>query len=164
MKCTKFFNAYNCSFKNHVLLRNQCTIVLMYLIALSIISCVNATYRYHSIISNINLNTCFFDNCIDNLTTLYLQHHQSYQDQSGSGSIFGAYSPTSLRGSAIAGFIQVSIMNSLASLVLAIAPSTIGSCKTVNLNIHLNSCDTFCCTCYLKVHITEEIFKSLNIC
>ena len=39
-------------------------------------------------------------------------------------SIFGAYALTSLRGSAIAGFIHVSIMNNLASLVLAMAPST----------------------------------------
>ena len=40
--------------------------------------------------------------------------------------IFGAYCPTSLRGSAIAGFIQVSMMKSLASLVRRIASSTIG--------------------------------------
>ena len=38
--------------------------------------------------------------------------------------ILGAYALTSLRGSAIAGFIHVSIMNNLASLVLAMAPST----------------------------------------
>ena len=36
--------------------------------------------------------------------------------------------------------------------------------KTMNLDIHLNCCDTVCCTGYLKVHISEEIFKSLNIC
>ena len=40
--------------------------------------------------------------------------------------ILGAYSPTVFLGSAIAGFIHVSIMKSLASLVLAIASSTIG--------------------------------------
>ena len=34
----------------------------------------------------------------------------------------------------------------------------------MNLNIHLDSCYTFCCTSYLKVHISEEIFKTLNIC
>ena len=40
--------------------------------------------------------------------------------------ILGAYSPTVFLGSAIAGFIHVSIMKSLASLVLLIASSTIG--------------------------------------
>ena len=41
-------------------------------------------------------------------------------------SIFGAYLPTSFLGSEIAGFMQVSMMKSLASRHLAIAPSTIG--------------------------------------
>ena len=33
----------------------------------------------------------------------------------------------------------------------------------MNLDIHLDRCDTFGCTCYLEVHVAEEIFESLNI-
>jgi len=38
------------------------------------------------------------------------------------------------------------------------------SCKTVDLDIHLDSCDTLCRTCYLKVHIAEEVLKTLDVC
>ncbi len=34
----------------------------------------------------------------------------------------------------------------------------------MDLDIHLDCCDTFVCTGYLEVHISEEVFKSLNIC
>ena len=34
---------------------------------------------------------------------------------------------------------------------------------SVNLNIHLDCRDTFVGTCNLKVHISEEILKSLDI-
>ena len=39
-----------------------------------------------------------------------------------------------------------------------------GSCQSVNLDIHLDSCDTFMCSGYLEVHISEEVFQSLDIC
>ena len=34
----------------------------------------------------------------------------------------------------------------------------------MNLDIHLDCCDAIVCTGYFEVHITEEIFKALNIC
>ena len=34
----------------------------------------------------------------------------------------------------------------------------------MDLDIHLDRCDTFVCTGYLEVHISEEVFESLNIC
>ena len=37
-------------------------------------------------------------------------------------------------------------------------------CQSMNLDIHLDRCDTFVCTGYLEVHISEEVFESLNIC
>ena len=36
--------------------------------------------------------------------------------------------------------------------------------QTVNLNIHLNCGNTFIGTGYLKVHIAEEVLKTLDIC
>ena len=36
-------------------------------------------------------------------------------------------------------------------------------CKTVNLKIHLDSCDTLMSTAYLEIHITEEVLKALNV-
>ena len=33
----------------------------------------------------------------------------------------------------------------------------------MDLDIHLDCCDTFVCTGYLKVHISEEILKTLDI-
>ena len=38
------------------------------------------------------------------------------------------------------------------------------SCKSVNLDIHLDSCNTLMCTCYLEIHISEEILETLDIC
>ena len=32
------------------------------------------------------------------------------------------------------------------------------SCQSVDLDIHLDRCDTFVCTCYFKVHISKEVF------
>ena len=37
------------------------------------------------------------------------------------------------------------------------------SCQTVDLDIHLNCCDTFRRTSHLEIHVPEEIFQSLNI-
>mgnify|MGYP007016850406 CR=1 FL=1 len=34
----------------------------------------------------------------------------------------------------------------------------------MNLDIHLDSCDTLVCTGYLKVHISEEVLETLDIC
>jgi len=33
----------------------------------------------------------------------------------------------------------------------------------MDLDIHLDCSDTIMCTGYLEIHISEEIFKSLNI-
>ena len=38
------------------------------------------------------------------------------------------------------------------------------ACKTVDLNIHLDSCNSVMCSGDLEVHIAEEILKTLNIC
>ena len=38
-----------------------------------------------------------------------------------------------------------------------------GACKAVDLNIHLDGCDTVLCTAYLKVHIAEEVLQTLDI-
>ena len=34
----------------------------------------------------------------------------------------------------------------------------------MNLDIHLDSSDTLMSTSYFKVHITKEVFQSLDIC
>jgi len=36
-------------------------------------------------------------------------------------------------------------------------------CKTVDLEVHLNGCDTLVSTCYLEVHIAVKVLKSLNV-
>ena len=36
-------------------------------------------------------------------------------------------------------------------------------CKTVDLKVHLNSCDTLVSTSYLEVHIAVEVFKTLDV-
>ena len=38
------------------------------------------------------------------------------------------------------------------------------SSKSVDLDIHLDRCDTFLCTCYLEIHVSKEIFQSLDVC
>ena len=77
--------------------------------------------------------------------------------------IFGAYGLKCFLGSEITGFITSSRMYILACLVLAMASSIMGACKAVDLNIHLDGCDTVLCTAYLKVHIAEEVFQTLDI-
>ena len=34
----------------------------------------------------------------------------------------------------------------------------------MDLDIHLDCCDTVMCTCNLEIHISEEVLKSLDIC
>src|SRR5699024_7907771 len=38
------------------------------------------------------------------------------------------------------------------------------SCQSVDLDIHLDCCDTFMCTCHLEIHVSEEVFQTLDIC
>ena len=49
---------------------------------------------------------------------------------------------------------------------MALADSLLhdGTGKAVDLDIHLDRCDTVVGTCYLEVHISEEVLKSLDIC
>ena len=91
---TKFLNAYNCYLQESLPSSKSVTIVLMYLRALSIISLstphtetipssvMSILTPVSSIMALITLPLCTY-----NITNLM-------QDQSGSGSIFGAYAPT----------------------------------------------------------------------
>ena len=33
----------------------------------------------------------------------------------------------------------------------------------MDLDIHLDRCNTLCGTCYLEVHVAEEVFETLDI-
>ena len=77
--------------------------------------------------------------------------------------IFGAYWPTSALGSCDAGSHD---------LVHDIESCLSGSCdrllydrsgQAVDLDIHLDSGDTVMGTCYLEVHIAEEVLQALDI-
>ncbi len=47
--------------------------------------------------------------------------------------------------------------------VLLIASSHNRSCQAVDLDIHLDCGDSVMGTCYLEVHISEEVFQALDI-
>ena len=35
--------------------------------------------------------------------------------------------------------------------------------QAMYLDVHLNSCNALCCSCYLEVHIAKSIFHALDI-
>ena len=124
---------------------------------------VFSAYRNLTVIGNIDLNACTSDDLVDCLSSL----SDNITDLLGIdlnrydlGSILG-YFLTRLSNS-----LAHTLVHDEESCLAALLDSCLNDrlCKTVNLDIHLDSCDTVFCTCYLEVHISEEIFKSLNIC
>ena len=113
-------------------------------------------------IINVNLHTCLFDDCVNRFSALsyniadLLRIDLHLNDLRCKFTDFCSW----LRNCLIHDFV-----NDIGSGFLCRRNCLFNdrSCKSVNLNIHLNSCNTFMCTGYFKVHISEEVFQSLDI-
>ena len=160
-ECTEFLNAYNLTFVNLAFFEvfYDSLDILHSLIHSSLL---NTAYRNESVISNINLNTALINDCVDCLTTLsnYFTNLSWVNRCLDNLRCILTNSLSRLSNSRL----HTCIHNEKSCFSCS-SDSLFNywSCKTMNLNIHLDSCDTFCCTCYLEIHISEEIFKSLNI-
>ena len=161
-KCTEFFDTYYFTFVNFTFdeVVYDCLDILHSLIHASL---VKSAYRYETIICDINLNTALINNCIDCLTTLSNYFTNLCRINSCLDNLRCIFTNCLSRFSNCR--LHTCIHNEKSGFSCS-CDSLFNnrSCKTVNLNIHLDCCNTLCSTCYLKVHITKEIFKSLNIC
>ncbi len=103
---------------------------------------ISTADRYLTVIGDIDLHTGTGNDLIDGLTTLTYYITDSVGIDLN-GDDLGSVLANLCSGSRDSGFMQVSMMNSLASRHLAIAPSTIGLVRPWILNIHLDSGNTF---------------------
>ena len=160
-ECTEFLNAYNLTFVNLAFFEvfYDSLDILHSLIHSSLL---NTAYRNESVISNINLNTALINDCVDCLTTLsnYFTNLSWVNRCLDNLRCILTNSLSRLSNSRL----HTCIHNEKSCFSCSsYSLFNDWSCKTVNLNIHLDSCNTFCCTCYLEIHISKEIFKSLDI-
>ncbi|MNV58202.1 hypothetical protein D3C71_1505620 [compost metagenome] len=110
---------------------------------------------------DVDFHAGFFNNFIDNLTTStdnITDFVRIDVDNNDFWSIFGQI--RSWRRDRFIHFVQDE-QTAFFSLLKCILKNV--AVDTGNLNVHLNSCNTFCCTSYLEVHISEMIFHTLNI-
>ena len=115
-----------------------------------------------AVLFNVNLNIALSTNLLDNLTagtdnfTDFIYRNYSRKQF---WSVLRQFLPR-LRNSLQHHFIQ-NVITCLMSFIECFLDHF--RCQTADFQIHLNSSDTLFGTGYLKVHITEEIFQSLNI-
>ena len=161
-ECAEFFDAYNITFKNHSCLE-VCYDGSDHLSCLFHAVCIYATDRYASFICDINLNACLFDDCVDGLSSLTY----NFTDLSR---INIHLNDLRCILANLCSWLSDCLSHNFIQNVNSCFSCTCNcffddrSCQSVDLNIHLDRCDTFMCTCYLEVHISEEIFQPLNIC
>ena len=161
-ECTEFFDADYLTLEYLTFFKFSCD-DLDHLSCLIHHSLICTTDAYKAIICNVNLNTCLINDCVDSLTSLtnnvtnLLRLNLHLDDlRSILSYFFSRLSDSRLHA----------VIHDVESCIMTSCDCTFydRSGQTMNLDIHLDCCDTFCCTCYLKVHIAEEIFKTLDIC
>ena len=161
-ECAEFFNTYNSTFVYFTFFKfvNDHFDDLH---CLSDVIFVNTTYRYAAVIFDIDLNVCLFDDLVDNFTLLTNNFTNLCRIDGNLCDLWSVLTNffTWLCNCRSKHFIDDEFSCFFCSCDCFFYDCT---CKTMNLDIHLNCCDTIMCTCNLKVHIAEEVFKTLDIC
>ena len=126
------------------------------------IGLVRTTYGYGAVIININLHTGLLDNGIDGLTSL-TNHIANLL-----GIDLNLNNLRCIRSDLSSGLCNAGLHTGIHNEHSCFPASCNGSlhngtCQAVNLNIHLNSRNTLGGSCYLEVHVSEEVLKALNI-
>ena len=161
-ECTKLFDADNFTCKDLSCFKISCN-------DLNHVSClihallINSTDRYRTFVCDINLNTCTLNDRVDSLSSLtynitdLLRIDLNLDDLR---SIF-SYRCTWSCNTFLHNFCQ-----DIFSCFFCTSDCFFydRSCQSMDLDIHLDCCDTVMSSGYLEVHISEEVFKSLDIC
>ena len=121
-----------------------------------------ATDRNIALFTDVNLYTSFFNNLIDDLTLLSNNITNLCWINCDLFNLWCKF--TQLCSRCINTRLHTILHNKVSCLMTS-RNSTLHnvSSETMNLDIHLDSSNSCICSCYLKVHIAKEIFKSLNI-
>ena len=161
-ECTKLFNAYDFTCKNLTCLEicyddaDQLCCTVHHV-------CVCTTDRYGTVICNVDLNTSLLDDGIDGLSSLTNNITDLLRIDLHGDDLRCIFSNLCSRLSdrRFHNFIQ-----NVKSCFTCSCNSFLydRSCQSVDLDIHLDCCDTVMCSGYFKVHIAKEIFQTLDIC
>ena len=161
-ECSKLFDADDFSFQNLSGLKvsNDCINELSCLLHSC---CVCSADRYCTIVCNINLHTCLLNDRIDCLSSLTDNITDLLRIDLHLDNLRCVFSDLS---SWLIDCFGHNLIHDVKSCFSCLCNCLFndGSCQSVNLDIHLDSCDTFMCSGYLEVHISEEVFQSLDIC
>ncbi len=123
---------------------------------------VSTAYGYLTVIGNIDFNTCTGDNFVNRLSSLTYDIANLLRVNLNGNNLRCIFSDFFSR---LCDCGNHAVCHDKLSRIAASCNRAFydRSCQTVNLNIHLNRCDSVVCTRYLKVHIAKEIFQTLNI-
>ena len=160
-ECTEFLNAYDLALENLAFFK-VCGNNLNHLNSLIHHNLVGTAYGYLTVIGNINLYAGTSNNLVDGLASLAYYIANLFRvnlDGNNLGCVLADFCSGSGNG-----FLHT-VVHDEESCFTASCDSAFydRSCQTVNLNIHLDSGNTFGSTGYLKVHIAEEVFQTLDI-
>ena len=161
-ECTKVFNTHYFTGENLTFFKISCN-------NFDIVECFIhhfffcTTYRNCTCLININFYACFINNCIDCFSTLsdYITDFIRVNLNLNNFRCIFAYFFSRLCNTFFHYFCQ-NVFSCFFCFCNCFFNNR--SCQSMNLNIHLNCSDTIMSTRYLKVHISEEIFQTLNIC
>ena len=161
-ECTEVFDADNFSFQNlscFEICYDNVDQLLRFFHALSICS----ADRYGTVVCDVDLHACLLDDRVDCLSTLSDYIADLLWIDLHLNDLWSKFS--NLCSWSIDCFIH-NFINDVKSCFSCLSDSFFNnwSCQSMDLDIHLDRCDTFVCTGYLEVHISEEVFESLNIC
>ena len=161
-ECTEVFDADNFSFQNLSGLK-ICDDDVDHLLCFFHTFGICSADRYGTIICNVDLHTCLLDDRIDCLSTLSNNITDLLWIDLHLNDLRSEFS--NLCSWSIDCFIH-NFINDVKSCFSCLSNRLFNdrSCQSVDLDIHLDRCDTFMCTGYLEVHVSEEVFQSLDIC
>ena len=159
---TKVFNADNCSLKNLTFFKisyddfdeTECFVHCLF---------VRSANGNSTIIGNVDFNTGALNQCVDCLTSLT----NNFTNLSRvNHNLFNLWSVSIYFFSRLCNCFCHNLIQDVKAGFSCSCNSLLHdfSCQTMNLNIHLDGSNTFFRTGNFKVHIAEEIFKTLNIC
>ncbi len=160
-KCTELFDAYNLSGKDLSLLEVRSDDLNHALCFLHILIVYTAD-RYSTLVCDVDLHACALDNGVDCLSSLTNHITDLLRIDLDLDDLRSKFANRSTR-------CRNAFLNNLIEDILSCFLGTSDcflydlSCKTVDLNIHLDCSDTVMSSGYLEVHVAEEVLKTLDI-
>ena len=154
-ECTEFFDAYNCTGEDLTFLEICCDGAdhincLLHLILIC------TTYGYSAIVCDVNLYICTGNNLVDRLTLLSYHITNLARvdlDLDNLRCVFANLFTW------LCNRFGHNLIHDIKSCFSCSCDCFLydRTCQTMDLNIHLDRCDTLMSTGYLEVHISEEI-------